>query len=298
VITCGHNSRPDHLTQVFAALRDQTLDQQAWEYLLIDNASDETLAARFDLSWHPRARHIREEKVGLTHARLRGIQESTGEVLVFVDDDNVLDHDYLEQVVKLSNAWPMIGAFSGQVRGQFEAPPPKWTRAYWDRLAIREFDKDKWSNLACLSDTTPNGAGLCVRRRVADQYLSYHANGKRKILLDRTGTSLVSAGDIDLAATACDMGLGNALFASLALDHLMPRERLEEKYLLSLLEAQAFSQIVLDSFRSNGQAPIHRGLKTVVADHLRMLFMERRRRRFFLAMRNGVSKGLEFLANQ
>jgi Glycosyl transferase family 2 len=298
VITCAHNPRADYLHEVLGALNKQTLAKERWEYLLIDNVSNEALAPRFDLSWHPQAKHVKEEKLGLTAARLRGIKEAAGEMLVFVDDDNVLDADYLEEVTRLSAAWPMMGAFSGQVRGQFEVPPPEWTRAYWNRLAIREFDKDKWSNLACNSETTPNGAGLCVRRRVADQYLSYHANGKRKILLDRTGTSLISAGDIDLAATACDMGLGNALFASLALNHLMPRERLEEKYLLSLLEAQAFSQIVLDSFRANGQAPMRESLKRTVADQLRMLFMEPRKRRCFQAMRRGVSKGLEFLANQ
>lgn len=298
VITCAHNPRVDYLREVLGALNKQTLAKESWEYLLIDNVSDEPLAFRVDLSWHPNAKHVREEKLGLTAARLRGIREATGEVLVFVDDDNVLDAGYLKEVSRLSAAWPMIGAFSGQVRGKFEVSPPKWTRPYWNRLAIREFDADKWSNLACNSETTPNGAGLCVRRQVADEYLSYHANGKRKILLDRTGTSLVSAGDIDLAATACDIGLGNALFASLALNHLMPRERLEEKYLLSLLEAQAFSQIVLDSFRANGQTPLRESLKRTVADRLRMLFMEPRKRRFFQAMRRGVSKGHEFLAHQ
>ena len=298
VITCSHNPRADYLKQVIDALERQTLAKERWEYLLIDNLSDEPLAARFDLSWHPQAKHIVEERLGLTAARLRGIREAAGEVLVFVDDDNVLDADYLEEVARLSAVWPMVGAFSGQVRGKFEVPPPEWTRVYWDRLAIREFNQDKWSNLACNSETTPNGAGLCVRRRVADQYLSYHENGKRKILLDRTGTSLVSAGDVDLAATACDLGLGNALFASLALDHLMPRERLEEKYLLSLLEAQAFSQVVLDSFRANGQAPLRETRKRAIVNQLRMSFMDPRKRRFFQAIRRGVSKGVEFLANQ
>lgn len=297
VITCAHNPRTDYLHEVLGALNQQTLAKERWEYLLIDNVSNEPLAPRFDLSWHPQAKHVKEEKLGLTAARLRGIKEAAGEMLVFVDDDNVLDLDYLEEVTHLAAAWPMVGAFSGQVRGKFEEPPPEWTKAYWDRLAIREFDRDKWSNLVCLPETTPLGAGLCVHRRVADQYLSYHANGKRKTLLDRTGTSLISAGDIDLAATACDMGLGNALFASLALDHLMPRERLEEQYLLSLLEAQAFSQIVLDSFRSNGEAPMRESLKRTVADQLRMLCMEPRKRRFFRALKRGVSKGHEFLAH-
>ena len=101
VITCSHNPRADYLAQVIEALKHQSLDKGLWEYLLIDNASDEALQARVDLSWQANARHIREEKLGLTHARLRGIRESRGEILVFVDDDNVLDSDYLEQVVDI-----------------------------------------------------------------------------------------------------------------------------------------------------------------------------------------------------
>ncbi len=297
VITCSHNPRADYLTRVTAALKNQTLDKSAWEYLLVDNASDDCIAQRVDLSWHPQARHIREEELGLTPARLRGIQESTGEILVFVDDDNVLDADYLEQVVRLAAAWPMLGAFSGQVRPWFEEEPPEWTRQYWDRLAIREFNQDKWSNVPCLEDTTPHGAGLCVRQRVASEYLAYHASGKRKFVLDRAGTSLLSAGDLDLAATACDIGLGNGLFTSLKLTHLVPRERLEENYLLRLSEAQTFSAVVLKSFRSDGATPTSLEWRTIAADQLRILFMDPQERRFFRAVRSGQQKGLKFLSN-
>jgi hypothetical protein len=218
-------------------------------------------------------------------------------MLVFVDDDNVLDADYLEQVLRLAAEWPMIGAFGGQVRPEFEEEPPEWTREYWQRLAIREFDQDKWSNVPCLEDTTPNGAGLCVRQRVAGAYLAYHSNRKRKFVLDRAGTSLLSAGDLDLAATACDIGLGNGLFTSLKLTHLVPRERVEENYLLRLTEAQTFSGVVLKSFRSEGGTPIRLGWKTIAADQLRILFMDPQKRRFFRAARSGQQKGLKFLSN-
>jgi glycosyltransferase involved in cell wall biosynthesis len=283
---------------VLASLRNQTLDKQRWEFLLIDNASDEPLSLRADLSWHPNGHHVREEKLGLTHARLRGIKETRSEMLVFVDDDNVLDRDYLDQVLLLSTTWPMIGAFSGQVRARFEEPPAEWTKKYWNRLAIREFSQDRWSNIACLDHTTPNGAGLCVRRQVATEYLAYHQNGKRKIVLDRTGTSLLSAGDLDLASTACDLGLGNGLFASLKLTHLIPRQRVEETYLTRLLESQAFSAVVLDSFRSNGQPLLPKGLRTVVADQLRILSMDRRDRRLFRALKSGERKAKDLLSNR
>jgi len=297
IITCAHNPRPDYLERVIDGLKDQRLDKEHCEYLLVDNASQQPLSRQIDLSWHPNARHVREEKLGLTHARLRGIRESAGEILVFVDDDNVLDADYLAEVIRIAGDWPMLGAFSGQVRASFEETPPEWTRPYWRRLAINEFDRDSWSNVPCLDQTTPNGAGLCVRRRVATEYLAYHANGKRKVVLDRMGPSLLSAGDLDLAATACDLGLGNGLFTSLRLTHLIPKERLSEPYLLNLLEAQVLSARLLESFRSNGDAEPKKKLKTIIADQLRPLFMNSRERRFFRAVRSGERIAVGLLTN-
>ena len=86
VILCTHNPRADYLSRVLASLRGRTLPAEQWELLLIDNASEQPLAEIRDISWHPRGRHISE--LGLTLARLRGIQESDGGLLVFVDDDN------------------------------------------------------------------------------------------------------------------------------------------------------------------------------------------------------------------
>ena len=90
VIICSHNPRPEYLRRTLEALKAQTLPTKDWELLLVDNASKEPLAGRFDLSWHPNARHVRENELGLTTARLRGIREAHSDLLVFVDDDNVL----------------------------------------------------------------------------------------------------------------------------------------------------------------------------------------------------------------
>jgi len=295
VITCSHNPRLDYLDLVTQALAEQTLDKNCWEYLLIDNGSTEPLSQRADLSWHPHGRHVREEKLGLTNARLRGIQESSGELLVFVDDDNVLDADYLEQVKHIYADWPRIGAFGGQVRPRFEETPPAWTKPYWSKLAVKAFDKDRWSNIPGCSDTTPQGTGLCVHRKVANEYVGYHTTGKRKLMLGRTGESLLSGEDIDLAATACDLGLGNGLFPALKLEHLIPPERLEEDYLARLLEAEAFTIEVLFSLRSDW-APRPHSLRTIMADQVRLLFLDRRRRRFFRARKVGREKATRFLS--
>jgi glycosyltransferase involved in cell wall biosynthesis len=249
VIICTHNPREPHLTRVLAALRGQTLESSGWELLVVDNCSDTPISETFDFSWHPQARLVKDDKLGLTPSRLRGIRESRAELLVFVDDDNVLDPDYLEEALRFSKERPFIGSWSGHCRGEFEEPPPDWTRRYWGNLSIRDVQKDIWSNLPRLAESMPYGAGLCVRRPVAQHDLELHEDGRRRLQMDRVGTSLMSGGDNDLAACACDLNMGMGLASALKLTHLMPPERMTVEYHVRLADGITYSSVVLDAER-------------------------------------------------
>src|ERR1700756_1303835 len=109
VVLCTHNPRPDYLRRTLAGIRAQTTPLEKWEFLLIDNASEELLSDPWNISWHPHARHIREDKLGLINARLRGIEESCGDLLVFVDDDNILAPDFLERAEAILDRYPYLG---------------------------------------------------------------------------------------------------------------------------------------------------------------------------------------------
>jgi glycosyltransferase involved in cell wall biosynthesis len=269
VIICTYNPRDSYMAQTLDGLKQQSLDQADWELLVIDNRSDVPVAGRFDLSWHAHARILREEELGLTPARLTGISESTGEILVFVDDDNVLDPDYLEQALRIAHERPFLGAWGGQCRGIFEQVPPEWTKRYWGLLALHEFDEDAWSNQPRLTDTLPVGAGLCIRRAAADHYLALHQRGDRKFALDRKGDSLISCGDHDLAACACDLGLGTGKIAALKLQHQMPAVRFTQDYLARLCYGTYYSGVMLDAERGIHQMP--RSLIGRMADFIRLL---------------------------
>ena len=296
IITCSHDPRPEYLARVLAALRAQTFGLARWEFVLVDSASRDPLGPRTDLSWHPQARVVRENESGLTRARLRGIAESKGDLLIFVDDDNVLDPDFLEQAAKIYVDRPDIGSWSGSTRPEFDVTPPEWTKRHWGNLVIREVQRDMWSNLPMLPETMPCGAGLCVRKEVATFYAELHRNGKRPFALDRNGTSLLSGGDNDLAACACDIGLGVGVFSALRLIHLIPAMRLREHYLVSLAENIALSTVVLRSFRAPPDSIAPLPLKTRVADLLRLALMDARDRRVFRASRRGERRGLEQVA--
>lgn len=267
VLICAHNPRPDYFARCVAALRQQTLPASQWDLVVVDNASSPDQAPRADFSWHPWAQQIHAPMLGLTPARLAAIREATGDLLIFVDDDNLLDPDYLETAITVAGEKPFLGSWSGQCRPEFEQPPPEWTRRYWGNLVIREFDGESWSNLPRLAETMPCGAGLCVRRSVASEYVRLHETGRRLVALDRSGESLLSGGDNDLAACACDLGFGMGLLPSLKLTHLIAPERLTQAYLARLTYGIYYSSTLLDIIRR--MPNVERGAIGRMADFIR-----------------------------
>lgn len=291
VITCTHNPRLHYLRATLDGLASQTLPPDQWEFLLVDNDSEPGRFEQVDLSWHPGGRLIQEEKLGLTPARLRGIREAKGELLVFVDDDNVLASDFLVQAWEVFRHRPYLGAWSGQCHPRFDEAPPEWTRRYWENLVIREFVSDRWSNLPRLPETMPCGAGLCVRRAVAERYVQLHEQGLRGFQFDRSGSSLISGGDNDLAACGCDLGLGVGLVAALHLTHLIPPERLTVTYLSRLAEGISFSSVMLDQLW--GLDPQPRSMARKALDFVRFLRLAPRDRAIQRSAVFGAEKALK-----
>jgi glycosyltransferase involved in cell wall biosynthesis len=295
VVICTHNPRPDYFDRVLAGLQVQTLAVDRWELLVIDNASNPSVAERIDVSWHPQSRCIREPKLGLTHARLRGIEAAKGEIIVFIDDDNVIAANYLESTASIARTYPAMGAWGGRIVGEFERTPPAWSKRYLPLLAIREITADKLSDVLPRHETTPCGAGLCVRRSVAERYAKLVVQDARRMSLDRKGKLLSSGGDTDLALVAGDLGMGTGQFVALELTHLIPAVRLQEAYLLRLIECMGYSHMVLHSLRNPLPA---RSLPRYLFHQLRALLMSPQDRQFFYAEQRGKNLALADLHSE
>jgi glycosyltransferase involved in cell wall biosynthesis len=247
IIICTHNPKADYLDRVLGALAAQTLPTAQWELLLIDNASDKRLALPSNLSWHPRARMIREDRLGLTPARLRGIFESDGNILVYVDDDNVLAPDYLCTVVELFEAHPFLGAIGpGVLEPEFAVKPEPQFEPYLASLALRESSQALWSNNPTDRASVPWGAGLCVTRPVAQAYRQLVEQLDTDGLLDRRGQRLFGNGDVAFSWAAAQIDKGFGVFPQLRATHLIRAERLTQSYLLRLVHDSTFSNSVSD----------------------------------------------------
>ena len=172
---------------------------------------------------------------------------------------------------------------------RFEEKPAPHLTPYLGLLVSREITENYWSNLPHLAETMPCGAGLYIRKEIARYYLELHASGKRKIQLDRTGKSLFSGGDNDLAACACDLGLGVGVFHQLAMTHYIPAFRVQMDYLLRLAKGIAASTVVLQAMR--GRMPEPLSIKNKLADQIRMWIKSPVARKFYAAVLEGRQEG-------
>jgi glycosyltransferase involved in cell wall biosynthesis len=98
VALCTHN-HADRLQRTLDDLRQLVQPTQPWEVIVVDNASsDETPQLLADHRWRPPGvpvRVVRELTLGLSNARNRAIKEAKGEYLLFVDDDETPDPQWL-----------------------------------------------------------------------------------------------------------------------------------------------------------------------------------------------------------
>jgi glycosyltransferase involved in cell wall biosynthesis len=254
VIICTHNPRSDYLRRTLDSLRDQTLSKDTWELLLVDNASAEPLALTCDISWHPNGRHVLENELGLSPARLRGMREARSDLLIFVDDDNVLEPHYLDEAIEIKRNWPQLGTWgAGHIVPEYEQKPPDYLRKLLPYLALRQSKVARWANVCSCIEATPWGAGLCVRGSVAKEYVALCESSGLQVT-DRRGRQLLSGGDVEISFVACNGGLGMGIFPQLRLTHLIPKVRVTEEYLLRIVEGTRASHLLL-AYKWRGVRP-------------------------------------------
>lgn len=140
IVICTYN-RPDLIAQVLSTLAEQDAPAQAYEALVIDNASPGDIAAavRPFAGRIPGLRCIREEQVGLSHARNRGYREARGEYVAYVDDDCKLPPEWVSTaLLVIREVRPVM--FGGPAGAFYMTPRPVWFR---DAYGSVDFGTDR-----------------------------------------------------------------------------------------------------------------------------------------------------------
>lgn len=259
VIIPTHNPNADRFSRTLLALRGQSLSPESWELVIVDNASEKSVAGAFDFAGFRSVRVVGEKELGLTHARVCGIHQARGSLLVFVDDDNELAADYLAEVLALFERRPNVGAAGGKSLPVFDVDPPSWVRRFDRCLALRDLGDEEIifkpsPDARVYPPCAPIGAGMAVRKEALGRYLKLVAEMKgRGLITDRSGASLSSGGDNDLVLTVLEEGWSIAYSPRLALRHLIPPVRTSPSYLARMNRESSRSWVAV--LRAHGITP-------------------------------------------
>lgn len=121
--------RYDTLPDVIRSLCGQSLPQDAYQILVVDNSPDEAKAAAFaaDFAGIANLRILHVDRPGLAHARNVAVRECVSPYLGFIDDDALAAPDWLERTAQFFDRTnPEIAAVGGPVDPLWEAPRPSW----------------------------------------------------------------------------------------------------------------------------------------------------------------------------
>lgn len=167
VVIPTYNSEK-RLPKVLDLLSRQTdLSHVRWEILVCDNGSTDDTAAvvrRYQKKWSAQSPlHYRfAAKQGAASARQLGVESARGELIAFLDDDNLPSQDWLVQAYRFAEAHPQAGAFGSQIHGKFETKLPSELKNIQCFLAIIERG-DQPHRYEPATKILPPAAGLVVR---------------------------------------------------------------------------------------------------------------------------------------
>ncbi len=277
VCLCTHNPRREILDLAIRSLARQTVGPGVFQLILVDNASSPALAedvltplrqAGFD------ATLTREEKPGLTQARLHAIHRTSAPWMVFVDDDNELSEDFVAEGLAFATVRRDVGCFGGKLQLPETVPVPRWAKPYLPYLGIKDAGKDVITGAAeHWGIWEPPGAGFWIRRDQLEAYRSLVEDDPRSLRLGRIGRNgLASCEDSLMARQALKLGLLNAYNPRLSLRHHLDPSRFRLGYLLRLMHGYGSSHVLLDSVMS---ADSRRALKAPDRCHRQRTFFRR-----------------------
>src|SRR4051794_24039564 len=211
----------------------ETPEGVAWEVVVVDNASsDDTgrVVEAFAASpGAPRVRLLREDRPGVAFARKRGLRESRGDLVAYVDDDCRLEPDWLVAATRFAREHPRAGAFGGRNALDWEREPPTLVSDYGDSLAGQD-----WGDRAFRLPHGPyrwvSGAGLVLRREA----VLGAAYTERGMLRGRHSRGRGAGEDGEVQLLLRERGWETWYAPALRLAHRIPAERMRLRHLCVL----------------------------------------------------------------
>ena len=210
-----------------------------YEIVLVNNNSTDTTESecqRFAADFpQVQFRYFVETKQGLSHARNRGIDESRGDVLVFLDDDSFVKPEYLSNLKKQLEKHPEAMAFGGKISPLFETgETPKWL-CKWTYSWVSAIDKGE-NVVPFEGNSYPIGANMGFRKECLEQCGNFNTE------LGRNKKNLMTGEEKDLFTRLKEKNMPILYFPDIQVEHVIPPQRTTRDYIVRMGQGVGMSE--------------------------------------------------------
>ncbi|MCQ2218823.1 MAG: glycosyltransferase [Paludibacteraceae bacterium] len=226
-IICTYN-RCEYIYKTLQKVAETSCDTNAYEIVVVNNNSTDNTeleCTRFQKDYpNVGFNYIIEKNQGLSFARNRGMKESVGELLVFLDDDAYVEKDYLQNLLHHMDSHPDAMAFGGKITPLFEEGTEpqwlsKWTRSWVSAIdlgaKIKLFKKKQY----------PIGANMGFRRECITEC------GEFDTKLGRSGKNMMGGEEKDFFFRIKAQNYNIYYFPDVAVQHIIPQHRTTKEYI-------------------------------------------------------------------
>ncbi|MBR1716085.1 MAG: glycosyltransferase family 2 protein [Paludibacteraceae bacterium] len=225
-IICTYN-RARYVGKLLESIAANDLAKTEYELLLVDNnCTDNTreVCEAFAAA-HPDVifRYTTESEQGLSAAKNRGIKEAKGDIIVYIDDDALVDPWYLRTYAEWFATHPETMACGGPIEPLYETSEPDWMTPYTKALLtawmnygekVREYPRGRY----------PGGGNAAYRKEVFEQVGGFNT------ALGRKGGNLMGSEEKDIFDKMHTLNMQILYLPEPVLHHCIPQAKLEKPY--------------------------------------------------------------------
>lgn len=246
IIVCCYNSSR-RITKTIEYLGQQYIPNNfKWEIIFVDNNSkDNTVEIihkiikkcnnNIDYSV------VKEPIQGLSFARKRGIKESKYEYLLFCDDDNWLNLNYMNISHSIMASNDSIGILGGRGIPVYESEPDNEFKNIIEGAYAVGSESRKTGEV-----DLAYGAGMVVRKQIYERLQTIRW---KSFLSGRKGIILSSGEDTELCFAVKLLNYQIWYDDRLYFEHYLESHRLNIRYYYNLRKAFGKSEIIIDIYR-------------------------------------------------
>ncbi len=249
VIVCCYNSAL-RLEQTLFHLANQKFSKPInWEVILVNNASTDNTVEIATIGWKKHFcesanfRIVEQPISGLSNARKKGVDVAKFDIIVFCDDDNWLQEEYLEIAYDIMTEKPDVGALGGNGIGVADVEFPEWWDDYKGDYAVgKQAEGSGYIN----SRGYVWGAGMVTRKKL---FLKCFTAIYPSLLTGRNGEILSSGDDSEFCFRLLLLNYDLYYEEKLLFTHYITENRLTLDYNEKLLKGHLDAYSILYKYK-------------------------------------------------